>query len=389
MSEPLRVTHVVLSLDFGGLERVVLSLARASREFDQDASVLCLERPGTLAPQVEAMGLPLACVYKPPGLWWDTTDRVREVVRRFRPDVVHTHQIGALLYAGPAARRERIPVVHTEHNNVAASRSKPWARRLRTALLWRFAGRYAARFCGVSRDVVAAAGAYGTIRRRKLAHVPNGIDTAAVAAVEADRPAVRAALGIAPDAPVIGTVGRLAEVKQQGVLIRAFARVVPAFPAARLVLVGDGPLRAELEELAGSLGLGGAVLFTGYQPNPERFLAAMDVFVLPSRAEAMPLVIPEAWAASRPVIASRVGGIPELIEDGKTGLLVDPGDVDGLAARLRQVLADPPAARELARAGRELAGARYDVTAMAGTYDHTYRELLTPKQERLPCASLA
>ena len=200
--------------------------------------------------------------------------------------------------------------------------------------MWRYAGRYADRFCGVSRDVIAAAGAYGTIRRRKLAHVPNGIDTAAFAAAEADRPAVRAALGIAPDAPVIGTVGRLAEVKQQGVLIRAFARIIPAFPTARLVLVGDGPLRAELEGLARSLGLGGAVLFAGYQPNPERYLAAMDVFVLPSRAEAMPLVIPEAWAAGRPVVASRVGGIPELIEDGKTGLLVEPGDVDGLAARL-------------------------------------------------------
>ena len=144
---------------------------------------------------------------------------------------------------------------------------------------------------------------------------------------------VRAALGIAPDAPVVGTVGRLAEVKQQGVLIRAFAQVLPAFPAARLLLVGDGPLRAELEGLAGSLGLGGAVLFAGYQSNPERYLAAMDVFVLPSRAEAMPLVIPEAWAAGRPVVASRVGGIPELIADGKTGLLVAPGDVDGLAAR--------------------------------------------------------
>ena len=387
MPEPLRVTHVVLSLDFGGLERVVLSLARASRGLGQDVSLVCLERPGTLAPQVEAMGVPLACVSKPPGLRWDTADRVREVLRRFRPDVVHTHQMAALLYAGRAARRERVPVVHTEHANVAARRAKSWARRLRTGLLWRYAGRYADRFCGVSRDVVAAAAAYGTIRRRKLAHVPNGIDTAAFAAAEADRPAGRAALGIAPDAPVVGTVGRLAEVKQQGVLIRAFAQVLPAFPAARLVLVGDGPLWAELEELAGSLGLGGAVLFAGYRPNPERYLAAMDVFVLPSRAEAMPLVIPEAWAAGRPVVATRVGGIPELIEDGKTGLLVEPGDVGGLAVRLRQLLADPPLARALGRAGRESARAKYDVTAMAGAYDRTYRELLTPKKELLPCAS--
>jgi glycosyltransferase involved in cell wall biosynthesis len=153
------------------------------------------------------------------------------------------------------------------------------------------------------------------------------------------------------------------------------------------VLVGDGPLWAELEELARSLGLGGAVLFAGYRPNPERFLAAMDVFVLPSRAEAMPLVIPEAWAAGRPVVASRVGGIPELIEDGKTGLLIEPGDVDGLAVRLRRLLADPPAARELGRAGRELARTRYDVTAMTGAYDRLYRELLTPTKVPLPCAS--
>src|SRR4029077_5841450 len=144
-----------------------------------------------------------------------------------------------------------------------------------------------------------------------------------------------------------GTVGRLVEVKQQAVLIRAFAQVAATFPAARMVLVGDGPLRAELEATALSLGLSGAVLFAGYQPRPERFLAAMDVFVLPSRAEAMPLVIPEAWAAGLPVVASRVGGIPELIEDGRTGLLVESGDVDGLAARLRQLLADPTRAREL------------------------------------------
>jgi len=292
----------------------------------------------------------------------------------------------ALLYAGRAARRERVRVVHTEQNNISARRPKSWARRLRTELLWRYAGRYADRFCGVARDVVAAAGAYGTIRRRKLTHIPNGIDTSTFAAAEVDRPAVRTAIGIASDAPVIGTVGRLAEVKQQGVLIRAFAQILPAFPTARLVLVGDGPLRAELEGLAASLGLGGVVLFAGYRPDPERFLAAIDVFVLPSGAEAMPLVIPEAWAAGLPVVATRVGGIPDMVEHGKTGLLVEPGDVDGLAVRVRQLLADRALARGLGRAGRELARARYDVNAMAGAYDRTYRELLTKRKERLLCA---
>jgi glycosyltransferase involved in cell wall biosynthesis len=379
MARSLRVTHVVLALDPGGLERVVVSLARVSQDFGQVVSVVCLERPGALAAQIEVLGCPLASVDKPSGLHWDTTDRVQAVLQKFRPDVVHTHHMTALLYAGRAARRDRIPVVHTEHNNIASHRSNSWSRRLRTALLWRYAGRHADRFCAVSRDVVAAAGKYGTIARWKLAHVPNGIDTALFAAVESHRSAVRAALGVAPDAPVIGTVGRLAEVKQHAVLIRAFARIIREFPSARLLLVGDGPLRAELEGLAASLSLDGTVLFTGYTPNPEGYLAAMDVFALVSRAEAMPLVIPEAWSAGRPVVATRVGGIPELIEDGKTGLLVESGDVDGLARRLRRLLADPMQARQLGRAGRELARAKYDVTVMAGTYHRIYRELLPQK----------
>src|SRR5256885_1583274 len=138
MSEPLRVTHVVLSLDFGGLERVVLSLIRAAAGFGQAASVLCLERRGTLAPQVEAMGVPVECVDKPPGLRWDTMDRIRGALRRVRPAVVHPHQIAALLYAGRAARGERVPgVVHPEHTNVAPRKHGSWARRFRAGLMRR------------------------------------------------------------------------------------------------------------------------------------------------------------------------------------------------------------------------------------------------------------
>jgi glycosyltransferase involved in cell wall biosynthesis len=387
MSEPLRVTHVVLSLDFGGLERVVLALVRAAAGFGQAASVVCLERPGTLAPQAEALGVPVVCVGKPPGLRWETTDHVRAVLRRLSPDVVHTHQITALLYAGRAARREHVPaVLHTEHTNVASRKPRSWARRLRAGMMRRYAASFADRFCGVSQDGLADAAAYWRVRQRKLVHVPNGVDTTAFADGDADRQSVREELSIPATAPVAGTVGRLAEVKLQDVLIRAFAQVLPVIPTAHLVLVGDGPLRTQLEQQVRDLGLYRAVHFAGYRPDPERYLAAMDVFALPSRAEAMPLVIPEAWAAGRPVVASRVGAIPGMFADADAGYLVEPGDVAGLADRLRLLLGDLQRAREMGLAGRRLARAKYDVAVMVGAYDRLYCEVLTQKKGPVPCA---
>src|SRR5208337_2646319 len=132
----VRVVHVVLSLDIGGLERIVADLVRVGRALGQIPSVICLERPGTLAAQVESLGVPVLCADKPPGLRLETIGRVRELLRQLRPDVLHTHQIGALVYAGPAARRERIPVVvHTEHTNTIA-RHRSLSRQFRTRLLW-------------------------------------------------------------------------------------------------------------------------------------------------------------------------------------------------------------------------------------------------------------
>jgi glycosyltransferase involved in cell wall biosynthesis len=372
----LRVIHVVLSLDPGGLERVVLSLARSARGFNQDVSVLCLERPGALAPQFDALGVKVTSLAKPPGVRWELVDQIRAVFRDTRPDVVHTHQISALLYAGRAARRERVAaVLHTRHLNYTEGR-KTLPRRLRSLVLWRYASSYAHRFCCCSQDAVESAGAFRAIRRKNLFYVPNGIDTALFGAVGGHRAAAREQLGIPATSPVVGSVSRLAEVKQQDVLIRALARLRPEFPDARLLLVGDGPTRPRLEHLVAELGMADVVRFAGYQSNPERFLAAMDVFALPSRAEGMPLVVLEAWAAGLPVVATRVGGIPWMIEDGRTGYVVESGDVGGLAARLRPLLADPAKAREMGRAGQEVARAEYDVSVMAGSYDRHYRELL-------------
>jgi glycosyltransferase involved in cell wall biosynthesis len=373
---PLRVTHVVLALDTGGLERIVLDLVRVGRDHGQDPSVICLERPGTLAAQVEILGTPILCANKPPGLRYGTVNRLRELLGQLKPDVVHTHQIGALLYSGPAARREKVPVVlHTEHiNNVAKSRSLNG--KIRTRLLWGLAGRFADRFCCVSDDIAEAVKAYGTVAPQKVRVVLNGIDTA-VFDSHGDCDSLRRGLAIPHGVPVIGSIGRLNEVKRQDLLIRAFAKIAIRDPKPHLLLVGDGPAFETLRQLAVTLGLSDRVHFAGYQARPEYFLHLMDIFALTSRLEGMPLAILEAWAAGRPVIASRVGGVPKLVTAGLTGLLFESGDEAALSEAMSVLLASPDQARRLGETGREYVRSRFDLSVMASAYEQHYRDLLS------------
>lgn len=375
MTESISVTHVVLSLDFGGLERVVLDLVRVGQSLGQRVSVVCLERPGTLAPQVEELGAKVICVKKPPGLRPGIITSIRRVFEELRPDVVHTHQVAALLYAGPAARRAGVPaIVHTEHG-------KNYSSRLRTRWVGRLAGRYAGRFFCVSRDIAGEVLACRVARRKKVLVVPNGIDPARFGECESSD-SVRQSLGISLSAPVIGTMGRLTEIKRQDLLISAFAKVRAVLREARLLVVGDGPLIGALRQQAGTLGVEKFVYFLGYQSNPARFLKAMNVFALTSRSEGMPLVVLEAWAAGVPVVASRVGGLPEMVEQGRTGMLFDSGDVDGLADALTTLLKSPEVAHGMGETGRQRVESIYHVRTMTENYHRHYLELLEQSAAR-------
>ncbi len=269
MSKPLKVTHVVLALDCGGLERVVLDLVREGQRLGQQVAVFCLERPGDLAAQVEALGALLHCFHKPPGLQLSIISQLKNIFRKQRPDVVHCHQVGALIYAGRAARRAGVPlVVHTEHGNHFQRGDNGVPVRSRKAWLWWFAARYAAKFFCVTRDIADDLARRGIVPRGKLEVLANGIDTETFAA-PANGEDFRRSLGLPCGAPIIGTVGRLNEIKQQDLLVRAFAKVRVEFPSACLLLVGDGPMRGRLQELASALNLNDAVRFAGYQPHPE------------------------------------------------------------------------------------------------------------------------
>jgi sugar transferase (PEP-CTERM/EpsH1 system associated) len=369
MPRPLRVAHVVLSMELGGLERLVVDLVREGRRLGQQASVVCLERPGKLAAQVEELGVPVYCAEKRPGIRLSTIGRLKKIFRDIQADVVHTHQIGALFYAGPAARAVRVPViVHTEHG-------KHYANRLRRRVLGRWAGRYTARFFCVSRDIAAEVAAHRIVPEHKIAIAPNGIDTLRFA-TRGEPEVLRRKLGIPERAPVIGTIGRLDEIKRQDLLIQAFAKLRETAPDAQLVLVGDGPLRETLQSLASELAVGERVHFAGYQAHPEQYLHLMDVFALTSRSEGMPLVMLEAWAAGVPVVASRVGGLPELIDDGQTGILFTSGDREELVRALHCLLASPELAARMGGAGRSQVEREFTLARMAEQYQRSYLELL-------------
>jgi glycosyltransferase involved in cell wall biosynthesis len=381
VSDALHVAHAVLSLDTGGLERIVVDLVRHGRRCGHRVSVLCIERPGTLAPQVEALGATLVCVGKPAGVRLGTRGQVAAVLRGLRPDVLHTHQVGALFYAGRAARDLGIPVVvHTEHINNVRKAHGGYLRRLKMTWLWWWTARYARRFFCVSEDISAEMAARRIVPKHKLSVVLNGINTEPFRE-PVDRDALRASLGIPADALIVGSVGRLNEVKCQDLLLRAFARVRADVPAARLLLVGDGPMRTALEELAGQLGVADAVCFAGYQARPERFLGVMDVFALTSRMEGLPLAILEAWAAGLPVVASAVGGVPDLINHEQNGLLFASGDEDALTGLLGRLLRDPAGGRSLGAGGRAEVMERYDLQRMAADYERHYRALMGPTAE--------
>jgi glycosyltransferase involved in cell wall biosynthesis len=367
----IKVTHVVLSMDTGGMERVVLSLVREGLKLGQEVQVLCVEHAGTLAPEVERLGARVVALNKEPGLKLRALSECRKVLRSSRPDVLHAHQIGALFYTGYAARSLGVSaIVHTEHGKhfEDVPRSTKWMAKAAASSAKRI-------FC-VSQDIATAMEAYGIAPASKIRYLANGIETGRYVSTDGGA-AGRASMGIPAGAPVIGTVANLREVKRQDVLVRGFARVRAAERGeAHLLLVGDGPLRGDLERLAKELGVADRVHFAGHQSNPELFLAAMNIFSLTSRSEGMPLSILEAWAAGLPVVASRVGGLPELIEEGRTGLMFESGNDEALGVLFTELVRDAARARVMGEAGRELVRRRYDVSVMAGRYQECYMELL-------------
>lgn len=364
----MRIAHVVESLDIGGLEHVVVALAAAQGARGHEVRIVCLWRRGALAERAEAAGVPVECCEKKPGLDGQALRRMRTLLREFGADVLHTHNPMAHYYAVAAALGLGIPrVLNSRHGMGSGELSARREKLYRLALL---ATDHAVSVCDAARRRFVA---HGVMPARKASVVRNGIDLSRFVPRNPDAGStLRTALGLPDEVVLFGTVGRLNEAKQQDRLLTAVRTLVDLRVPAALVIVGDGERRAALEAQSDSLGLGECVRLLGARSDVPDLLAAMDVFVLPSRTEGYSLALVEASAAALPIIATDVGGNAEIVKDGVTGVIVPAGDDERLVNAMRELALDAPRRASLGSQARAWALREGSLDAMCDGYERLY-----------------
>ena len=369
--KPIRLLFVLTSPVRGGVEEVVLGLLR---RLDPSEFRLGLAAP---TPLLDSFGADLAGVRVDaeamsvePLLRRDAFGPLSRFVRHFRPDVMNSHLFRSTAAAAPVAAWFSVPIVETYHGREGWRRGLVRGRFLPDRLVARLVERVIAVSEAARMFLIEGKG----YPAAKVTVVANGRDLS-IYKPGSWRDAVRAELGLAPATPVVGMVGRLDAQKGHTYLLDAWPGVQREIPDARLLLVGDGGLREPLERRVRELGLGDSVIFAGFRTDVPRLLDAMDVMVLPSLYEGMPLTAIEGSAMARPVVATAVDGTPEVVRDGSTGHLVPPADPAALTRAMLGLLRDPDGARRMGQAGREWVLARFDVTRHVTATADVYRSV--------------
>ena len=353
----LRVLHPITRLTLGGssentiascvaLDRAGYQCLVATSFRESDASSLDdARRRGCRVVDIPALGREIA----PLGDLAALAELVRSI-RRERPAIVHTHTSKAGFIGRLAAVIARVPaVIHQPHGHIFYGYYSPRRTAVFTALE-RMAARWTDRIITLTDRGAAEHLARGIGRAEQYVTVPSGVPTAELRATAPPRGEARARLGLDPDAFVVVGLGRLVPIKGFDLLVRALPAVAEQVPSARVLLVGDGAERQRLEAVAASLDVTRQLRLAGETLDVAAYLAAADVVAVPSRNEGMGRVIVEAMALGLPVVATAVGGIPDVVTDGECGRLIAPEDVDALSAALIELGRDPALRRKLGEA---------------------------------------
>lgn len=395
MLEGLRILHIhTLPIVSGSGINTFLTM-KGSRDQGADVSLACAPG-GRLQELVQESGMrfyPIRSFVSPvsPLRDLDALGQLFRLLQRERFDIVHTHNSKGGFLGRLAARLAGSPVVHTVHGFAFHGQESRLRRRLFVGLE-RLAAGWSDQLIAISQPMIEWAQHEGIADASRFAKIYSGIELQRFRAAASD-PNLKRRLGLQSDSTVIGMVSKLWEGKGHQVLLEAASIMQRRGLEFQILLVGEGQLEAELKAMVRRMGLDQRVVFTGFRPDIAQVTAQLDIACLPSFYEGMGRVALEAMAAGKPMVASAVGGLPELVEDGATGYLFPPGDAGTLSERLERLITDPKLRRSMGEEGARRADERFSASRMVEQIHQVYWRLLTesgtaPRPEAHPAPKL-
>jgi len=373
------IAHVLYRLDVGGLENGLVNLVNNLPSAQFRHAIICLSDYTDFSKRITNPDVALFAMRKPPGNSPRMHMRVWRLLRRLQPSLLHSRNLAALECQITAALAGVPARVHSEHGRDMGdldgrNRVDLGIRRVLRPLIHRY--------IALSRDLESYLLDTVQVQRSRLSQIYNGVDTNRFRPATA-RTSLPHAMFERPDLIVVGTVGRMEPVKDPLNLARAFVRCTQAMPdireRLRLVMIGDGSLRPQVEDTLAKAGLSGQAWLPGARGGIDEILRGLDVFVLPSLSEGISNTILEAMATGLPIVATRTGGNPELVQDGETGLLPAPGSDEALAQAIGRYVRDESLRTAHGTRARQVALERYSLGNMVSRYADIYRELLAQR----------
>jgi glycosyltransferase involved in cell wall biosynthesis len=376
-----RRVHVVFSIDTMRVGGTEMNAVRTAERLDRSRfrlTVVTLRGEGPLAERYERAGIPVVrfpihSLYSPATA--RQALRLADYFKRERVEIVHCHDQYSNFFSTLSARYAGVPVI------IASKRWLHWSMRYRIANAIGF--RAASRVLANSPVVARSLSSDDRVASRRIVVVPNFVDESAFSAPSASvLTGWRQELDLEPNAMVVGIIASLEAIKDHATLLRAMAVLAPKWPRLRLVVVGDGTLLSALRAQASELGISEMVRFAGLRPQHPSFHYLFDISLLSSVSEGSPNSVVEAMAAGRPIVASRVGGVPDAVRDGENGLLVPAGDADAFAQAIASLLADRNRAAAMGRAGARRAAEEFAAPVVIGALEGLYHQLLSTNRQR-------